>query len=1740
MTIAIKLHGMNKHRSFRKRLSDHLDEEHDIKKPKRSRCHRDTHQFQYQDCRILPDVKELHIKHKISSHVEPNIDKGDYDSWQHYLNTQFNLLREDFVAPLRTAVLEYENGDSTISTSHTRHVYLRAKFTGMVLHEDGVLLTVEFETEVMLAPNTFINGTLLCFSSDNFNTILFATVVVSQKKENQMEQFSNRGRYHVSQGIQVKVESDMDNLSILGINESGCISNNQTYTVIKSPAHYETYYHVLKYLQNANPHKMPFTDYLIAYRHKMRCPLYLTRNVHFNMAEVLKLQLSGKNSRCCFNITNKDCWPSHGINGLDESQVKALRLALTHEVALIQGPPGTGKSYIGGKIMEALLINKAKWDPEGDSPILVVSYTNQALDQFFEKIIDIKSKQANNRLYYHGGLDKELKCNPHEIVRIGGGCKDSVSYYLLKNLKSADWKKEPNKKGKLRFVTNDKHNDFLCAQRSKIAKLSKKINRKIKLFFESFPTIEDLSEFIDPAHLDQLKHMHKCTDKCIEVWLQGKYYKIITNKSRQSTGNNYLSSKNISTHSKYNDSECHAMENQQLVSYTKAEAQSIDDINSLSTNERKQLFNLWIKQFRHHQYNEICALIGEFNKIHKTFIDSRDRKHFEMLRKAHVICMTTTGAAKHRQLLEKLKPKIVIAEEAAEVFESHIIACLTTATEHLILIGDDQQLQPNPSENMLTNNYYKFQISLFERLKNNGVPCTPLLIQHRMRPEIADLVRTHVYSEVELKDHPSVQKYDNIKGITTNMYFFDHKYPEKLDESAKSYFNEEEGHFIIKLCHYLLKHYKHNKITVLAAYSSQVDLLEEQIQGEKKNGTLEIGYNTANEHVEVKTIDNYQGEENTIIILSLVRSNEDNGIGFLKNKNRTCVALSRAKEGLYCFGNFTTLSKNSRLWKDIFTDLQKKKKIGSVLQLCCVNHQMSITDITKPKDFEKVPEGGCWRHCNKCLDCRHRCMLKCHITNQDHKDYKCRKTCLNKCKNCGKPCKHKCYIPCSSQKCEASVEKIIPKCNHRQFVPCYMDPEEFKCQEKCNKICFHGHSCNLMCSEECKPCTKKRTKILDCGHKVTLYCFENYAVSDCTIPCNKTCTTNAHDPHKCTKRCSDTCGNCEAMVQVTLPWCGHKQKVPCHMQHDLSLFADMISCTEMIATTLPTCGHTTVMPCGEDVLAYSCCVLITTRLPCGHNKDIECYKTQGMNKDGILASKKCFEKVTKIFQKCKHVMYLPCHKSHLTECPVKCNTVLLCGHKCSGTCNECHQGRLHKPCMFHVSKLLCGHETTMKCSSTMIEPYPSCSFRCERFCPHKKCSHKCQDPCKPCNKLCDWQCPHYKCTRECYERCNRPRCYEPCPRLNKCRHPCIGVCGERCPDVCKICDEEQFLQLYVSLDRFKTKYDTTYIQLNCGHLFKRTELDPWVDARSKEFRIITCPKCNQTIHLNQKRYANAIRRTYDDIMEIRHTMNRNIETDMKLEVFMRYHMTIINAIKVCGLSNLETLQGLNYEELEQFDTASDEELKRFAVACRKNIDTKFCQGIKEFIDIKTKNWLPSMNIIIDMFDSIFSLLKFSHRNLEIKNSIEVLLKFTVLNHRSLSLQVIQDVTREQKRLALWIMTNQLKREILDHSDLQTVKQIESVLTPGRFTPQLSIHLYSKISQLANKYGTRPLDKKYTSVPKLPLLYTGRWTQCSDGHYYCIPQQLPEVPCDFSTSQCPHCTENDDDDNEDMDIVNARR
>lgn len=104
-----------------------------------------------------------------------------------------------------------------------------------------------------------------------------------------------------------------------------------------------------------------------------------------------------------------------------------------------------------------------------------------------------------------------------------------------------------------------------------------------------------------------------------------------------------------------------------------------------------------------------------------------------------------------------------------------MVAAMTKSVQHLILIGDHQQLRPTTSVYKLARDYH-MDVSLFERMINNKMHFVSLNTQYRMRPDIANLIRPTIYAE--LMDSEMVQSYPNVVGMAKNLFFIDHQEPE--------------------------------------------------------------------------------------------------------------------------------------------------------------------------------------------------------------------------------------------------------------------------------------------------------------------------------------------------------------------------------------------------------------------------------------------------------------------------------------------------------------------------------------------------------------------------------------------------------------------------------------------------------------------------------------------------------------------------------------------------------------------------------------------------------------------------------------------------------------------------------------------------------------------------------------------------------------------------------------------------
>lgn len=119
----------------------------------------------------------------------------------------------------------------------------------------------------------------------------------------------------------------------------------------------------------------------------------------------------------------------------------------------------------------------------------------------------------------------------------------------------------------------------------------------------------------------------------------------------------------------------------------------------------------------------------------------------------------------------------------------------------MLKIGDHQQLRPSTAHPYLSERCH-LDVSLFERLVNNGVPYQTLKTQHRMRPDIACLLTPVFYSVLE--NHPCTLNREPVRGMRKNMYFFSHSVHEKevcfsfyWDSKIFSHNSTQDGNIIV-------------------------------------------------------------------------------------------------------------------------------------------------------------------------------------------------------------------------------------------------------------------------------------------------------------------------------------------------------------------------------------------------------------------------------------------------------------------------------------------------------------------------------------------------------------------------------------------------------------------------------------------------------------------------------------------------------------------------------------------------------------------------------------------------------------------------------------------------------------------------------------------------------------------------------------------------------------------------------
>ncbi|KAJ2901744.1 uncharacterized protein MKZ38_001416 [Zalerion maritima] len=354
------------------------------------------------------------------------------------------------------------------------------------------------------------------------------------------------------------------------------------------------------------------------------------------------------------------------------------------------------------------------------------------------------------------------------------------------------------------------------------------------------------------------------------------------------------------------------------------------------------------------ELSKLQELKAQFDQL-----SSQDEKKFksltrmaerEILSNADVVCCTCVGAGDPR--LAKLKFRTVLIDESTQSAEPECMIPLVLGCKQAVLVGDHKQLGPV----IMNKKAAKAGLnqSLFERLVLLGMAPIRLNTQYRMHPCLSEYPSNMFYDgtlQNGVTQHMRIRREVDFPWPVADMpmMFWSNLGTEEISASGTSYLNRTEASNVEKVVTRFFKAgVKPTEIGVITPYEGQRSYIVSTMQNV---GTFK---KESYKEVEVASVDAFQGREKDFIVLSCVRSNDNQGIGFLSDPRRLNVALTRAKYGLVIIGNPKVLSKHE-LWHHLLVHFKDRK---CLVEGPLTNLQASLLQFSRPKPSYRNKQGS--------------------------------------------------------------------------------------------------------------------------------------------------------------------------------------------------------------------------------------------------------------------------------------------------------------------------------------------------------------------------------------------------------------------------------------------------------------------------------------------------------------------------------------------------------------------------------------------------------------------------------------------------------------------------------------------------------------------------------------------------------------------------------------------------------------
>eukprot|EP01124_Arcella_intermedia_P005338 TRINITY_DN13146_c0_g2_i2.p1 TRINITY_DN13146_c0_g2~~TRINITY_DN13146_c0_g2_i2.p1 ORF type:complete len:964 (-),score=302.60 TRINITY_DN13146_c0_g2_i2:20-2911(-) len=568
-------------------------------------------------------------------------------------------------------------------------------------------------------------------------------------------------------------------------------------------------------------------------------------------------------------------------------QVDAIKRAMHTGLTLVVGPPGTGKTDIAVQIVSNWYHNFP------NQRTLIVTHSNQALNQIFEKITYLNIDERHLLRLGHGQEQLETERDFSKFGR--------VNYMLQLRL---DLLSQVEKlaesigiSGDVAYTCETARNFWVYHIVSRIEEFEVRCERNLERVKKGEPIeeIQEPKQVPVPPQKEKEKEGKKDKDK----------------EEEEEDEDDEEDEKGM-------DVEEEEPKEEKKVPQTKEEMEVylvekyfpfkefFSDVPELFTQAKSYAVAMECARGCFRYIQSIFDQLDDCRAF-ELLKSSYDRGNFLLMKQAKIIAMTCTHAALKRRELIHLGFKFdnILMEESAQILEIETFIPLLLQQQdpegeprlkRIVLIGDHNQLPP-VVKNMAIQKYSNLDQSLFARLVRLGVPTLELDSQGRARPSIAALYN---WRYKKLGDLPHVKTAPEFHFANSG-FVHDYQiinvedYNGRGESTPSPYFyqNLGEAEYVVAVYMFMrMIGYPAAKITILTSYNGQKHLLRDVIRRRCSNNPR-FGW-----PAKVTTVDRYQGQQNDYVLLSLVRTRT---VGHIRDIRRLVVAMSRARLGLYVF-----------------------------------------------------------------------------------------------------------------------------------------------------------------------------------------------------------------------------------------------------------------------------------------------------------------------------------------------------------------------------------------------------------------------------------------------------------------------------------------------------------------------------------------------------------------------------------------------------------------------------------------------------------------------------------------------------------------------------------------------------------------------------------------------------------------------------------------------------------------------